>query len=123
MSSHTDKPKMRKATERLVFALPVAAGIGLISGSRANAINQEQGDAQGNPLVNDYTRGVLSALGGGAAGVAVANSIQGLRPGSRKAAMERRGLLSEIAICEQLELDRLQAAVLGAIVLLGPIAK
>ena len=112
MSSHTDtdKPKMRKATERLVFALPVASGIGLIGGHRANTINQEQGDAEGNLLVNDYTRGILSALGGGAAGVAVANSIQGLRAGGRRAAMERRDILDDIAIREQLELERLRAA-------------
>jgi len=113
MSSHTDKPKTRKATERLVYALPAVAGLGLIGGHKANQINQEQGDAEGDLLVNDYTRGILSALGGGAAGVAVANSIQGLRAGGRRAAMERREILNAAAIQERLDFERLRAAELA----------
>ena len=113
MSSHTDKPKTRKASERLILALPVAAGVGLLGGHHANSINQEQGDDTGNFLINDYTKGIISTLGGGAAGAAVANSIQGLRAGGRRAAMERRGILDDRGISEQLRLEQLRAAELA----------
>ena len=109
MNQVTDKPITRKAGVRLVQALPAVGVLGLIGGFNTNQINQEKGNDTGNLLINDYTKGIVSALGGGAAAAAVANSVQGLRAGSRRAAMKGRAILDDAAIEQQLERERLRA--------------
>ncbi len=114
MAQRTDKEPIRKATEHLVVALPVGVGLGLLGGHEASQINAEQGDAAGNFLVNDYTKGILATLGGGAGAAGLAVAAQQLRSGKRRSTLEGRGILHEGQINERLMAEKLRATEIAA---------
>ncbi len=114
MARRTDKEPICKSTEHLVDALPVGVGLGLLGGHEAAQINEQQGDAAGNFLVNDYTKGILATLGGGAGAAGLAVAAQQLRSGKRRATLEGRGILHEGQINERLMAEKLRAAEIAA---------